>query len=218
MSTPRKLRDLPDTLTAFFLRWDGEHTRLMLAAISRFFERRAPIANDELLLLEQVVPIPPLTPDDTATTTWVDAMRRFALPTPALAAAGDVYEAWVGALWLGAVAMSISAQELMFADRPASLFRLRRSRMPRSATLARFWPHLTRELDAFRARDYSDPGRFVRQGRAMYCYGVAESSFLPPPLPRPVADSVPSPRSEASDAMEWEAEEGEEEGETRTVT
>lgn len=180
---PREYRELADTLTAFFLRWDVEHTRLMLAAISRYLEMRGPRVHGEDLLLSQHVPIPALVdpPGDGHTDTWVDAMRRFALPTPELAAAGALYADWVRALWLGAVAMSLSAQELMFADY-APLRRLRNTRMPRTTTLAAFQPVLAHELDAFRARGWDDPARFVRQCHAFYCYGVRDADFLPRPL------------------------------------
>lgn len=178
--TPRpRISELADTFTAFFVHWDGEQTRLMLAALSRFLEGRGPLVQHELRLPAQVVPIPPLVePGDGYTDTWIDAMRRFALPTPELAAVGPAYLDWVRALWLGAVAMSLAAQELMFADY-APLLRLRRSRMPRITTLRLFMPVLNAELDAFRERGYTDPARFVRQCHAFYCYGVRDAAFLP---------------------------------------
>jgi hypothetical protein len=174
-----RLSELVDTFTAFFLYWDLEQTRFMLAAVSRYIEARGPRVQHEWELPEQHIPIGALAdaPDDHATDTWVDAMRRFALPSPALAAAPG-YRDWVRALWLGAVAMSLAAQEVMFTDAPAVL-RLRRSRMPRITTLRRFMPVLQRELAAFRARGFAEPALFVRQCRAFYCYGVEDASFLP---------------------------------------
>lgn len=187
-----------DTLTAFFSYWDVSKVCQMLGAMSRFLEQRGPLLNDELLLLEQVVPLGPLYEGDGFTDNWVDAMGRLGALYPD--GVRPEVEEWARAVWLGVIALSLSAQELMFTEEE-NVRLIRGTRCPTKEKLQVFRPFLTKELDAFRKRGFSHPDYFVAQCRAFYCYGVEDSTFLPIPIPRTTHEE------EEEDANSMELEE-----------
>lgn len=169
---------LPDSITALLRVWPLRGCSLMIRACLRHmlmdYHFVVDAQNAERKRLEEnVLPLPPLWPSDTASTTWLGAAQRLAY-VPEDVPDTPLIHSWMRALLLGLLVQTESAREVLFAHAPY-LVVIRQSQCPPRQRLAAFLPPLKCALNRFAHRRYAEPDVFVRE-----CWALWSFRFVPP--------------------------------------